>query len=382
MAKLTIKASIRLTLPLAIAILGVGLFVSCGLSADQEVLEKSSAVCFLEEVANINLSAYKMTLEWETTPSAITDYFYPGRVQTSVNAHLSNSNSEFDALIEFVEGKFYSYSLNCLKQGTLATKSQSPSDPVVLAKSSLVSYGLSFNATYCKQLARSLDMISEISEQQIQTDDAVLTVKISGKTSTSFAWRYRIGDLVSSDKQLVIAIDETRFLFWFRDSWGLYKTRNAGIKVSSEEAISTALSVLKADVDRLNASGKSTVEEIQKQINEEGAKIAGSKASLRFSKLPSDCFTINAAWFVEVSYDKAYSYHMTGFGVYLWADTGQIYKVIANGYYGGGDGQNGTSESPSPSIYWLVVAALPAVIIPTALMLQRKHKHLRSRIDR
>ncbi|MEM3797924.1 MAG: hypothetical protein QXY74_05750 [Candidatus Bathyarchaeia archaeon] len=359
---------------ISIPVLGGDAYICYGVDVNQESLEKSFAIRFLKEIACIDLDVYNVSLHWETIPSFITDYLHPGHIQTCVEVYLTNNQSELKADIEFIDGEFYSYSLICIKNGELAIKGCNHTSIIQLARSTLEHYSLSFNATYCNQLADLLNKITRLdSKQEIETENAVLSFFPSEGGGATFRWCFKLNNVSTLKKSFAMEIDGL-VLTWLIDTWRHYKIGNVEVNISKERAINIALGVVQTVPNKTSESEDATVKIIQKQINEEGAKIVSCKADLFFLESRDDCFTLDLVWFIEFNYDKICSYHMDGFAVYIGANDGQIYEVIPLGYYG----SENKTETINPSLNLIVALILATPIVPIALILYRKYRHPRN----
>lgn len=348
-----------------------------GSSDTQESLEKSMALLFLEEISCIDMSAYNMTLNWELEPSSITDYFYPGHMRTFVTACLQKGDSKLEVEIEFIDGKFHSYYLFSPEHGDPIKKARTPIHPIELARLILQRYSLNFDAAYCYQFEKLLNKITTPDlKQEIEEADLFLEFVPAGE-SAFFVWRFKTNNGLVSKKSFSISI-ERGVLTALMDNWRFYKVGNVKVGVSEEEAINVALNILQTMPEGISEVQKEVVKTIQKQFKEEGAKIVDHEATLLFTERSGDCFTLDAAaWRITFTYDRTYSYHMTGFEVCIWADNGQIYDVGSQGYYESLDG----AEAPNQShlyIYALIALILAASIAPVALTIYKKYKHSRS----
>lgn len=376
MSKSNVRFLMHLLLLLTVMVI-LNAHTCYSLSGNQESLEKSTALHFMEEISCIDLGAYNITLSWRLDSSIITDYFYPGHVRTFVTAHLINSDSKLELEIEFIDGELHSYYLFSPEYGTPAKKEGTSTRLIELANFVLERYGVNFNATYCNQLKMLLSKITQLdSEQKIDENDLVLRF-FPSEEGASFVWCFKANNIVASKRSFCMAIEEGGVLKSLTDDWRFLKIGSAKVSLSEEEAINIALSILQTVPEEIRESQKGTVEIIQRHFNEEGAEIVSHEATLRFDKRPDDCFTLDATWSIKFHYDRTYSYHMFGFEVCIWAENGQIYEVGSQGYFGPPDG----AETPNQSnlyIYGLVALILATSIVPLALTLYKKYKHSRN----
>lgn len=364
---------LSILLAITVAFLDGTVYEGYGVEANQESLEKSLGLRFLEEVVCVDLTAYDVSVEWEPMLAV----GYSGHEQTCVRIWLTSADGEFKFRIEFIDGRFYRYFLTD-KNGILVTKSPESTSLLESASSILERYSLSFNATYCNSLNELLGEITHVdSEQEIKTDDCVLTViPPSSKGRANFGWTFQMNNIVCAPnhKGLGMGIYPEGLLSWFRDAWGHYEITSAEVNLSEEEAIDIALSIVQTTPDNLNKYIEANVELVQKHLKEDGARIARCEATLRFHNRRGDCFTLDAAWIVDFHYDKIYD-SCGGFMVYIWADNKQIFDVSPHLSYGYPD-QTEASKIP---LDWLTTLVLTAVIIPFALTLYRKYRRPRNR---
>jgi hypothetical protein len=367
---------LSILLVMTVVFLDKTVYEGYGVEANQESLEKSLALRFLEEVVCVDLTAYDVRVDWEPMPVVM----YAGHEQTCVRIWLTSADGEFRFRIEFIDGRFY-YCFLTDENGILVTKSRESISLLESASSILERYRLSFNATYCNSLNELLGEVTHVdSEQEIKTDDCVLTVMPpSNKVCANFRWTFQMNNIACADrhKGLAMGIYSDGLLSWLMDAWGHYEITSAEVNLSEEEAIDIALSIVQTTPDNLNEYIEANVELIQKHLTEEGARIARYEATLRFDNRRGDCFTLDAAWIVDFHYDKIYGSHYGGFMVYIWADNRQIFDVSLHGAYGYPD-QTEASEIP---LDWLTTLVLTAAMIPFALRLYRKYRHPRNRTE-
>jgi hypothetical protein len=325
----------------------------CGESSDSL---KEVSLRFLEEVVDIRLDAYDLT-EYRciTSDSLVQTYLHPGHVETWVDFTLSSGSDEFQVDLYFMDGEFYHFDLD---GGTPKTNTLKTANLLDCATTVLERYRVQFNATHCSQLAPMLtEIISLDREQTLENDEAQLEFQLTSKDHLRFKWTPKV-DGIKMQKSFSISIDKNGVLTHLTDWLRIINIGTSEVNISEEQAVNIALDLA------------------QKRADEVGTEIDSYETSLMLNNDPltgrGDCFTLYPAWTVMFYYDNnTRPANIYGCYVCIWADTGEVFIINSQGFYGG--------ESTSLNPWTIILLASTFIAVPTILVLYQKRK--RSRIN-
>jgi hypothetical protein len=139
----------------------------------------------------------------------------------------------------------------------------------------------------------------------------------------SFRWTYTYNGIEAPSKCVSLGY-ENGFLKYFVDNWDLYTIGGTEVKVSEEQAISTAMDQARTFSWNMG-TGNSTLK--VKDYNVANAMVwetlfcSNLDVATPRSQDPFMLYPIRHVW---VSLDKFYPGNVYGFNVYVWADTGEV----------------------------------------------------------
>ncbi|MEM2341459.1 MAG: hypothetical protein QXX94_00145 [Candidatus Bathyarchaeia archaeon] len=140
----------------------------------------------------------------------------------------------------------------------------------------------------------------------------------SENKSLWLTWKYSFNELEHSFPFFIIDINNG-LLTLLSDRGSLYRVCNFEVKVSRDEAINIALSVAGDYIRKI------------------GARIARIEATLglygdEFGSRGGNFWILYPGWIVCIEFDRIYPDGVSGYEVYLWADTGEVFRNGIRGF--------------------------------------------------
>ena len=334
-------------------------FYGCGLIyATSSVTEEQMALSFLTHVVRMNMSNYNI-LSSDVYKFRIPD---SDHYQTDVSIAMSNGNYTFNVLITFIDGKFWSYSLNPELNKMVGEKTLN--DSLFVASWAIEGYRGLFNATYCDGLE---EMVSTALQNQtliVENNDSLLKVSYVENCSTLLDYRRYTGlqwfkkiknQFTDGSQSISMSVSKNGLLTLFVDNLAIFYLASTDINISEEEALNITMPYAEA------------------YASEHGQRIVLVNATFEWVRdLDSsrgDDFAIYPMWLVSMTFDKMNNESVSAYGASIWADNGQIVRhgpriILA------------TPESSDNAYLWLifpVIGAVP-VLICLGTYLKRKGK--------
>jgi len=324
------------------------------------VTEKQMALSFLTHVVEMKMSDYNVL------SSDVYRFRIPNsnHYQTDVSVVISDNTCKLNALITFIDDKFWSYSLDPGSNKLIGEKTLD--DSLSVASSAIKGYrGLS-NVTYCDGLEELIFVAVQSQALTAENSESFLKVSCVEKCSTvldyrkyaGFQWFKKIkNQFIDGSQSISITVAKNGLLTLFVDNMAVFYLASTDINISEEGAINIATPYAEAYASKY----------------EQG--IVFTNATLKWVRdLDSsrgDDFAIYPIWLVSTTFDKMNSESVAAYGASIWADNGQIVRHGPRMVFA----ESERNDNPYP---WLILSAIGVVPVLICLGTYLKRKSKRS----
>ena len=294
------------------------------------------ALNFLEEVAQIDISAYNVTLV-----SHSSDYLTPPQlpsfvVQENVKYALAQENSRIDAILHFRNGTFSSCNIYVIEGSPIYSVPQSRDE---ISKAALIFdnyliYSGIFDLFAMRNLLNDIDKIDNI----VKTAGNVKLEITHESNSTGFLWSLMINGIATEVFSISFLDGNLRGI---KDYLCLTTiSDDAKTSVSKEEAVNIAREYA------TNFSWKARMDS-DEWVDVKNFVILDSPVKAELSMQPRDGLVLYPYWRVELCLDTIYPGSVSSIQVGLWADTGIVNycQEISAGTYVLNETETGDTEA-------------------------------------
>jgi hypothetical protein len=281
---------------------------------------------FLEQVAGVEMSAYTV-ISFDASRARMPDSEH---YETDMRLVLGDSNCEFEALITYVDGRFWSYRLDML-QGELANET-STDGCLARASRAVTEYQSRFNASYCNGFAQMIPTSLQAPEFTAEKDSIILNINCRNDTAKSaesvyLSWSEKIsGRFITPTRSVTMSVSKTGIVTRLVDNMAVYQIASESVSLAEQEAIALAS------------------QHVEAYANRNDQKVKAINATLDFaSDITSsrgDRFLLYPRWTILATFDKANTENVFGYAVMIWADTGAIYHEGPQGSYAPAEGND------------------------------------------
>ena len=280
-----------------------------------ETTASEKALAFITDVMKLNTANYNVTLSTDRIE-------YPdnlgGIPQENVRYTLENTDSKLDVIFQFLNGTLVNMNLYVIR-GSPAYATQ-PGGTLDQSKGMLQRLPNYSTMPYLQQMNAMLNTLSDIKNDSALSGNSKLITSIE-KDSSSIGLIYSVNGIDFRNKGVIFEFRNGNLRF-FADTWNTYKIGSDNLNVTEEKAISIAWDAVPknysfeakfwngtvANITGLNVSNNPIDTELQ---------VASDREPL----------TLYPYWIVNLYYDQIYSGNFYGWTVYIWADTGEVFKV-------------------------------------------------------
>lgn len=268
---------------------------------------RDAALRFMEKVAGINLSAYRV--------NGLISMF-------DLRGEAGNISVGFD----FVNGKITWCNLGMLSGPSYTdvhyVSTLPPAKNVIDAvKGYLERYRANFDAPYVDGLPALLDGVNTQKWTQSIADDYASLEVIDTEDTVSFIWYMKADGMEARIAGVAVTVTKKGFLNHFADTWGVCKVGSTTVKVSRDEAINMALAKARERFRDENPN----ITKVEAKLMLDSEEGQGSRGNR---------YTLYPRWSVIITFDKIYSMGIFGYAVRIWADTGELYWAAPQGVAG------------------------------------------------
>jgi len=348
---------------------------------------------FIKDVLMLDLTKYNVsvwTLEAPVTFGAPSEWI-------DVTYKLSGAESDVTVDLLFKDGRLAICSIY-FEQGPPLVIGGVPCSPIEWAGVLMERYWYAFGKDYVKQM---LDMLSNIRMEDLGNVKAsdfypsysaayesrkelkgiiktIGNVKMSiviepnnyypELNTTYIEFKYVENGVVFRQKEVSFTFSPTNM--HFVDQWDIYRVGSSMLKVSTEEE---AVRVAREAVRDLTyvSDGKpvGNLRVLEKPLY----------VYLDTDYRGGDIYTLYPYWEVYLCLDKVYPAGVTGIRVFIWADTGEVFKRELSGGYGGGREQAPPTQETNPQTnQQAIIISITTAVILTAtatITIKRRLKH-------
>jgi DNA-binding transcriptional ArsR family regulator len=272
------------------------------------------AISFLQDVIQVDTDAYQATLLSDTVKQRqdLGDV-----VEEMLSYSLSNIESQITVVLRFRNRQMSRYQLSLFEGSPIYAQPQ-PYTVLDAAKSLLERYSAFEGDSYLKNMSSMLSSVGELENTEMVDGNIKLTIAVSGDR-TDFLWMYTENGVDFSPKSLSLVF-ENHVLEELTDGYYLFTVGTTEVSVASEaEAIAIAKSAVAgftwtADgtvVSDFNVLDEPVTAFFHPTLREEGVEL-----------IPY--------WEVTLYLDKVYPGGINRISVGIWADTGQVRRIVTS----------------------------------------------------
>ena len=269
------------------------------------------AIRFLQDVVQLNISAYQATLLSNTVASRPD---LGGTLEEILKYSLISSESQIDVVFRFRNNKLSRYQLSSFEGSPLYSQPQ-PSTVVEAAKNLLQRFRTYEDSAYLQEMSNMLAAVNESENTEIVNGNMKLRISISGAIG-EVQWLYTENGVDFQTKSLGLVF-ENRVLKELTDGWFLFTIGSTRVEISNDEAIGIAKDHLKTyqwAVDGTEVSNFKVLDEPVLSVLYPHVREENSLALVPY-------------WYVTLYLDKVYPGEVDRIAVGLWADTGQVAHI-------------------------------------------------------
>jgi hypothetical protein len=271
-----------------------------------------SAISFLRDVAQIDISQYQATLLSDTVDHRSD---LGGVVEEIIQYSLASDQGTADVVFRFRDNKLSRYQLN-LFEGPLIFGEPQPSDMLEATRGLLARLKSFRNTQYLDDMDSILSSINEFTPMEVTQGNVKLEISVSGGTA-QVLWLYTENGVDFSAKSLRFLFDN-RVLKEVTDGWFLFSPGSTEVDVTKEEAIRIAKDYVKGFSWEYQGTVISNFVVVDDPVT---AEFAPHPREEPLKLIPF--------WFVTLYLDKVYPGEVNRIGVGLWGDTGEVDYVKA-----------------------------------------------------
>ena len=299
------KIAIIITTVIAVFLIS-SIFQTSAFCSIDSTAKQETARAFLENVVELDVTKYNMTLKVQTDSPADDR----GVIKSTLFFHLTSEESTLDVLCVFRDNTLVTLITYPISGLPLLTRPTA--DTLDLAKRFLNNYQSESRANYVQPLVNMLNNVTDLKPLSITSNDVKLT--ITTEDYEYIEWMETANGITNTYNRVAIAF-QNGALKLFGDSWNSYPIGSTEVNVSQEQAISLAKERVKSySYDTNPVVSNLTVND---QSN-------WTHAELTMEPRGSALFP---QWDVHLPLDRVYPGMVTSIRVRLWADTGEIIDI-------------------------------------------------------
>ena len=294
------------------------------LSGEHEVLQSrynqllswsastDDAIGFIEDVVQFDTEMYQATLLSDTVDHRSD---LGGVAEEILRYSLTDSENQIDVILRFRNQQLSRYRVYLFEGSPVYTEAQ-PYAVLDAAKGLMDRFGLFEDASYLTDMRGMLDLVEDTNNAEIVEGNIKLTVSVSGDDA-EIMWMYTENGVDFSPKSVSLSFEDG-VLKELTDGWYLFNVATTEVTVETEEeAIAIAREAVEGftwTVDGVVVSGFTVVEE---------PVLAVFHPTLRTNSLD-----LVPYWEVSLYLDKVYTGGVNRLDVGIWADTGQVRRIV------------------------------------------------------
>jgi len=274
----------------------------------------NTAISFLHDVVQIDTSGYQATLLSDTVEHR-TDL---GEVVEEILQYsLTNSESQLTMTLRFRNRQLSRYQLSLFEGSPIYSQPQ-PFTILDAAKNLLGRLSSFEGASYLEAMSAMLDSVNETANAEVVAGNIKLNVTVSGDT-TKFLWMYTENGVDFSPKSLYLVF-ENRVLTELTDGYYLFTIGTTEVSVATEEE---AIQIARNAVKGFTWTADGVVVSDFTVLND-------PVSAVFHPTIREEGLALVPYWEVILYLDKVYPGGVNSIIVGIWADTGQVRRIITS----------------------------------------------------
>jgi hypothetical protein len=334
---------IRAFMGITIVVVSLCIFpIACADSADQSIVQEKS-LAFIENALPIDFSKYNVTFAGQSSVD-----LPGGVVMYTVQYNLFSATSTVTVICNIENNNVLSCHLYEV-QGSLVSDKQY-ANQLDAVKSFLEKYQ-SYTKMDSTNLSAMLDEVDITKNSTSTAGNIELTITNeywAGKDLTLFDWAYLINGVEYTSLQ--VGFQKNGVIDAIYDSRAVFTIGDTSVNISPEQAIEIALKNLSAYSYAM--PGDVIISDFNVTVDRITTSIEAS---------PVNSTVLRPYWTVNLPLNQTYPGSVHGIAVFIWADTGEIFKH-SNIAFGGSDYPDNSETQASPSPASTSVPEFPTIV--------------------
>ncbi|MGD0029180.1 MAG: hypothetical protein ABSC91_09600 [Candidatus Bathyarchaeia archaeon] len=342
-----------LVLAVALSSMGASHYLTADPTSSTDI--KSFALQFLGRVAGFNLSDCTVAFSTPAGPYRMPNSQVTPHFKTVLTGMIGNNYGKADVAFTFVDGNFWFYDLHML-YGSLSPSpsEESLNDSLSTLVSRVNECRSLFNASYWSDFAQLA--VAALQTQLLSIKNENFSLEIENETTFLATCYAEIdGQYTSLSRSLQVYMSNTGVVTGLIDNMMVDHVATTNVTVSDDQAIAIADPY------------------IETYAQQSGQQVTSINATFRYQtdieEQRGDSFAVYPQWVVEASYDKPNAYNATGYGVIIWADSGEVSSKGPIDFFGSTSGKD-----PTNLLLLLLLTAITAFVVVSGAYLQRKRR--------
>jgi DNA-binding transcriptional ArsR family regulator len=268
------------------------------------------SITFLEDVVQIDLTGYQATL-LRNTVEVREDL--GGVVEEVLSYSLTNSESRITLDLRFRNRELSRYKMS-LFEGSVIYAQPQPFSVLDVAKALIQRYS-SFKDDAYEEMNSMLAAVNTSENTEITEGDTKLQVSISGNNA-QILWLYTENGVDFSAKSVSLVF-ENNVLTELTDGWYLFTVGNTEVTVSQEEAVQMARDAVQDFTWQADGTVVSDFNVLQEPIT-----------VIFHPTTRGENLALIPYWQITLYLDKVYPGGYNRIAVGIWADTGEVRRIV------------------------------------------------------
>jgi DNA-binding transcriptional ArsR family regulator len=270
-----------------------------------------NAIDFLQDVVQIDLTGYHATL-LSNTIEVREDL--GGVVEEILSYSLTNSESQITMVLRFRNRELSRYQMS-LFEGSVVYAQPQPFSVLDVAKDLIQRYSSFKGDDYVENMTNMLASVNKSESTEITEGDTKLQLTISGNNA-KILWLYTENGVDFSPKSLYLDF-ENNVLTELTDGWYLFNIGTTEVTVSQEEAVQMARDAVQGFTWQADGTTVSNFNVLQEPVS-----------VIFHPTTREENLALIPYWQVTLYLDKVYPGGFNRLVVGIWADTGEVRRIV------------------------------------------------------
>jgi DNA-binding transcriptional ArsR family regulator len=270
-----------------------------------------NAIDFLQDVVQIDLTGYHATL-LSNTIEVREDL--GGVVEEILSYSLTNSESQITMVLRFRNRELSRYQMS-LFEGSVVYAQPQPFSVLDVAKDLIQRYSSFKGDDYVENMSNMLASVNKSESTEITEGDTKLQLTISGNNA-KILWLYTENGVDFSPKSLYLDF-ENNVLTELTDGWYLFNIGTTEVTVSQEEAVQMARDAVQGFTWQADGTTVSNFNVLQEPVS-----------VIFHPTTREENLALIPYWQVTLYLDKVYPSGFNRLVVGIWADTGEVRRIV------------------------------------------------------